>query len=115
MNHINQIKATLGISGIETNEFAWRSGDSEKGAQIDLIIRRKDGIINLCEMKYTNEAYSLDAVEYEKIQNRLVQFQKATDAKEAIHVTLVCGNGYKQGKYSGIVQNVVLGDDLFEE
>lgn len=32
-----------------------------------------------------------------------------------IHVTLVCGNGYKQGKYSGIVQNVVLGDDLFGE
>lgn len=45
----------------------------------------------------------------------LAQFQKTTDAKEAIHVTLICGNGYKQGKYSGIVQNVVLGDDLFEE
>ena len=114
LNHINQMKAALGISGIETNEFAWRSGESEKGAQIDLIIRRKDGVINLCEMKYTNEAYSLDSDEYEKIQNRMARFQKATDAKEAIHITLVCGNGYKQSKYSGIVQNVILGDDLFE-
>lgn len=113
LNHIDQIKTSLGISGIETNEFAWRSTKAEKGAQIDLIISRKDGVINLCEMKYTNKEYSLDADEYEKIQNRMVQFQKETGAKEAIHITLICGNGYKQSKYSGIVQNLILGDDLF--
>ena len=60
-------------------------------------------------MKYTNEEYSLDADEYEKIQNRMVQFQKETGAKEAIHITLICGNGYKQSKYSGIVQILSLG------
>ena len=114
LNHIDQIKTSLGISGIETNEFAWRSTKAEKGAQIDLIISRKDGVINLCEMKYTNKEYSLDADEYEKIQNRMVQFQKETGAKEAIHITLICGNGYKQSKYSGIVQNLILGDDLFD-
>lgn len=113
LNHMDQMKAALGISGIETNEFAWRSSEFEKGAQIDLIIRRKDGVTNLCEMKYTNEEYSIDADEYEKLQNRMVQFQKSTDSKDAIHITLVCGNGYKQSKYSGIVQNVILGDDLF--
>ena len=36
VNHINQIKESLGISGIETNEFAWRSNEAEKGAQIEL-------------------------------------------------------------------------------
>ena len=36
LNHINQIKSALGISGIETNEFAWKSSNTEKGAQIDL-------------------------------------------------------------------------------
>jgi len=65
-------------------------------------------------MKFTNEPYSLDADEYEKIQNRMVQFQKETGAKEAIHITLICGNGYKQSKHSGIVQNLILGDDLFD-
>ena len=114
LNHINQIKSALGISGIETNEFAWKSSNTEKGAQIDLIISRKDGVINLCEMKYTNEAYSLDAEEHEKIMNRLSQFQKEMGTKEAIHITLICGNGYKQSKYSGSVQNVILGDDLFD-
>jgi hypothetical protein len=65
-------------------------------------------------MKFTNEEYSLDADEYKKIQNRLTQFQKESGTKSAIHVTMICGNGYKQSKYSGLIQNVILGDDLFE-
>ena len=64
-------------------------------------------------MKFTSEAFSLDADEYEKIRNRMARFQKTTGAKEAIYITLVCGNGYKQSKYSGMIQNVILGDDLF--
>lgn len=114
LNHIDKIKASLGISGIESDEFAWRSRNADKGAQIDLIISRKDGVINLCEMKYTNEEFSLDADEAEKIQNRLTQFQKESGSKDAIHITLICGNKYKQDKYSGIVQNVICGDDLFD-
>ena len=114
LNHINQIKNALGISGIETKEFAWRS-KSENKAQVDLIISRKDGVTNLCEMKFTNEEYTLDAEEYGKIQKRLAQFQKESGTKNAIHVTLVCGTGYKQNKYSGIIQNVITGDDLFDK
>ncbi len=114
LNHIGQIKASLGISGIETKEYAWRSSEPGNGAQIDLIISRKDGVVNLCEMKYTNGEYSLDAEEYKKLQNRLAQFQKESGADNAIHVTMVCGNGYKKNKYSGIVQNVIRGDDLFD-
>lgn len=114
LNHISQIKAALGISGIETSEFAWRSWKSEGGAQIDLIIRRKDGIINLCEMKFTNEVYSLDSDEYEKIQNRLSRFRRISGVKEAIHITLICGNGFKHNRYSGIIQNIITEDDLFE-
>ena len=115
LNHIPQIKESLRIGGIETNEFAWRSGEADKGAQIDLIISRKDGVINLCEMKFTSDDYMLVADEYEKLRNRMSQFQKETNVKSAIHITLICGNGYKKGKYSGIVQNVILGDDLFEK
>ena len=113
-NHINQIKNALGISGIETKEYAWRS-KLENMAQIDLIISRKDGVTNLCEMKFTNEDYSLDVYEYKKIQKRIEQFQKESATKDAIHVTMVCGTGFTQNKYSGVVQNVILGDDLFDK
>lgn len=113
INHIEQIKSALGIRGIETHEFAWRSIEPGGGAQIDLVIKRKDGVSNLCEMKFTNEEYSIDEDEHRKIENRLSRFQTMTETKDAIHVTLICGNGYKRSKYSGIVQNVIVGDDLF--
>ena len=112
-NHVNQMKSALGISGIETKEYAWRSSKSEQKAQIDLIIDRSDGVINLCEMKYTNDEYALDQEEYEKIKKRLAVFQEESGTNKAIHVTIVSGNGYKQNKYSGILQSVIIGDDLF--
>lgn len=114
INHIPQIKQALGISGIETDEFAWHSSNKENGAQIDLLLSRKDGVINLCEMKFTNEAYTLDHDEYEKILNRMSQFRMETRTDYALHVTLICGSGYKRNKYSEIIQNVITGDDLFK-
>ena len=112
-NHIAQIKSALGIQGIETAEYAWKGKSFGKGAQIDLVICRKDGVTNLCEMKFTNEEYALDAQEYKKIQNRLTQFREQTGSRDAIHVTMICGSGYKSNKYSGIIQNVILGNELF--
>ena len=43
-NHIKQIKAALGISGVSTEESLWSKKGTEdaEGAQIDLIIERKD-------------------------------------------------------------------------
>ena len=60
LKHVAQIKKGLGIEGIKTEESAWRyvpgKGQNEKGAQIDLLIDRKDRSINICEMKfYTDE------------------------------------------------------------
>lgn len=55
MMHINAIKQKLGIAGIATEVSAWRyvpKSNSEKGAQIDMVISRADRAINLCEMKF---------------------------------------------------------------
>ena len=114
LNHISQIKAALGIYGIESMEFSWRSHSTDYGAQIDLIIDRKDGVVNLCEMKYSNDEYTLDKDEYDKLQSRITSFQQETGTSKAIHVTMICSNGLKHNKYSGTVQNVLSGDDLFD-
>lgn len=48
---------------METDESAWRcvSRDPDvKGAQIDLVIRRADRVVNLCEMKFCSEKFTLD-------------------------------------------------------
>ena len=81
----------LGISGVETQEYAWASTKSEHRAQIDLLIDRKDGIINLCEMKFSNEPYEITGDEYEKLQNRLFSFQKGNEhGKSRPYNTGVC-------------------------
>ena len=56
-NHINKIKKALGISGVSTNQSAWSKRDEEEtGTQIDMLIERKDNIVNMCEIKfYANE------------------------------------------------------------
>lgn len=114
LNHVNRLKATLGISGIETREYAWRSKKDGKRTQIDLIIDRKDGVVNLCEMKFTNEAFVLSQEESERLRKRLTVFQEESGVNKAIHITLVSANGLKPNKYSGILQSVIPGEDLFE-
>jgi hypothetical protein len=64
LGHVGQIKRALGIAGVSANVFACRipSGPNrEPGAQIDLVIDRADGIVDLCEMKHTREAFAVSA------------------------------------------------------
>src|SRR5688572_10839629 len=54
LKHILQIKKELGITNIYTEESAWRFHPKKgTGVQIDLLLDRKDFVINLCEMKYS--------------------------------------------------------------
>ena len=46
-------------------EYTWKSDAVKNGAQIDLLIDRRDQVVNLCEMKYTQDMFSIDQ-EYEK-------------------------------------------------
>ena len=113
VNHVSEIKAALGIAGVETMEYAWRSESSEPGAQIDLLIDRKDGVINLCEMKYTDGTFVMDKSEYGKLMNRMSTFQKEAHPKKAIHLTLISANGLSNGKYASAFQNIITGEQLF--
>ena len=111
LNNIKAIKNALGIAGVESNEYSFTVND-DGGAQIDLLIDRKDGIINLCEMKYSIGEFVIDK-EYEKnLRNKIAVFKEKTKTKSAIHLTFVTTYGVKQNQYSSIVQNEIKGIDL---
>ncbi|MBO7092923.1 MAG: hypothetical protein J6W23_14155, partial [Victivallales bacterium] len=75
MQHIAQIQKALGISGVICNCYAWRyNGKSRKGAQIDLVIDRQDNIINLCEIKFSRNPFTIDREYSENLQNKLDAF-----------------------------------------
>ena len=116
--HIDQIKKQLGISGILTNEYAWRcSGDENKnlrGVQIDLLIDRSDGIIDICEMKYSKEAYVISADYGRELQRKRDVLAKVTGTESAVHTIMVTTEGVAHNEEWGEIQAEVNLDNLFE-
>ena len=47
MWHQDVIKAALGIAGVSAEISSWRSARKSPGTQIDMLIDRRDGVINL--------------------------------------------------------------------
>ena len=81
--------------------------------QIDLLIDRNDGVINLCEMKYAKEEYVIDKEEDERLRKRLSTFIKETGTKKAVHITMITTYGLKKGGYADDIQSEVTMDDLY--
>ncbi|MBR6256031.1 MAG: ATP-binding protein [Lachnospiraceae bacterium] len=113
LNHVIEIKKALGVSGVESEEYAWKSENIKPGSQIDLLIDRSDGVVNLCEIKYSNDPYEITAEEFKNLQRRSTAFQNETGTKKSIHITLVAVNGLKKNKYAGIAMNTITGEELF--
>lgn len=115
--HADQIKKAIGIQGIESNVFSWRwrSPDAgERGVQVDMLIDRADGIVDLCEIKYCEDRYLLDKEEDEKIRHRAEVFRRESGVRKAVQTILIVSHGVANSKYLGNIQVVVDGVSLFE-
>lgn len=111
--HLPQIKKALGISGVETEAASWR-GKSNK-CQIDLLIDRRDQVINLCEMKYAIGEIEITKKYADELRNKLQAFKSETSTKKAVHLTFVSTYGAKQNLYaSGLIQQQITLDQLFQ-
>ncbi|MCR4947461.1 MAG: ATP-binding protein [Lachnospiraceae bacterium] len=113
LNHIAQIKTVLGISGIESTEYSWKSIRKKGGAQIDLLIDRNDDVINVCEMKYSNNEFEITEEYEKKLNNKIDLFREETKTEKAILFTFVSVNGVKKNEYSEVVQQFIDCDKLF--
>ena len=111
--HIEQIKNKLGISGVYSTEYAWRTMNLEQGAQIDLVIDRADNTINLCEMKFSMGVFSIDKGYEMNLRNKLIRFMACNDKPKSVQMTFVTTYGIERNTHSGIVNNEVILDDLF--
>lgn len=117
MEHIAQIKKRLGISGVATSVYSWRSrsagaGD-QRAAQIDMVIERADNTINVCEMKFSEGEFSISK-DYDKVlRNKIERFLQETKSRKSVQLTFVTSYGLKKGMYAGVAQNEVVLDDLF--
>ncbi|MEE0955544.1 MAG: ATP-binding protein [Eubacterium sp.] len=117
LEHIKEIKKALGISGVETSVNAWQcSKNPEKGifgSQIDLLIARKDQVINVCEMKYAEAEYKVDEAFDRSMRHKISDLVTMTGTKYAIYPTLITTYGVMETAYAGNLQSVITSDQLF--
>ncbi len=116
-DHTQNIKKRLGIEGIYSETSTWsKTSDGESvGAQIDLVIDRKDRVINLFEIKYSINLFEITKDYDLKLRNKVGAFKQSTQTKKAVFLTMITTFGLLQNQYArSIVQNEITMDDLFE-
>jgi hypothetical protein len=111
--HISEIKRALGIQGVLSKVAAWKSEQSNDGAQIDLLIERNDHVVNLCEMKFSNSEFTIDKAYFKNLQNKIETFKAETNPQQAVQLTFISTHGLKANVYSQQIQNEVILNDLF--
>ena len=115
LQHVNQIKQSLGISGVLTNLFSWRcKGPESKGAQIDLIIDRNDNTINICEMKFAENEFVVSSDYEQTLRNKIAAFVSNIHPRKSVLLTMVTTFGVKRNIHSGIIQSEVTMEELFK-
>ena len=113
-NHIPQIKKALGISGVTTSVSAWsKRADDEEGAQIDLLILRNDNVLNMCEIKFYGDDFTVTGDYYRKLLRRQEMLMKKVNKKTVVRNTLITTFGLKKNEYSGVLTNIITLKDLF--
>ncbi len=116
LKHIKKIKKTLGISGVYTEESAWRyvPGKGEPGAQIDLLIDRRDQCISICEMKFSTSEFIIDKAYALELERKSTVFKEKTKTLKTLFLVMVTTLGTKVNSYkTALIQNEVTLDDLF--
>lgn len=118
LEHVSEIKNALGISGVSTNAYSWScKKDNEKGlegSQIDLIIERRDQIIDLCEMKYSTKPFKVTLKVDTDIHRKTWDFINATGTHFAVHPIILTPYDITDDSYRGQIQAVITADDLFK-
>lgn len=115
LNHHSQIEKALGISGIITKVYSWNSpSNATEKAQIDLIIKRADKVVNVFEIKFYDGDYLMKKKDADDLERRVRAFRTAENIRMAIHPVLVTTFGLSENQYSHLFQNVVVLKDLFE-
>jgi hypothetical protein len=128
-DHIEQVKRALGFGSVLTRQSSWfitkrmleelqsndegSNQDEINGAQIDLLIDRRDHAINVCEVKFSDGEFVIDKDYSLRLRNKIAAFKAATKTKKSLVPTMITTFGVKRNQYSGKVQQEVVLDDLF--
>lgn len=114
--HLQKVLHKLGISGILSRTSSWYFKGNEElpGAQIDLLIDRKDGMINLCEVKFTNKEFIITKEYAAALRQKIAVFEAASGTRKTVLPTLITTYpAVVNTHYQELVSAEITMDDLF--
>lgn len=106
--HAAQIRRALRLDSIATRTYSLFTDKS----QMDMVIERADGMVDICEMKYTQHQYALDKAEAEKVIRRRDSLRFLNRKLQNVQCILVTKQEAKRNSYynSLIIKNITLSD-----
>lgn len=109
---MNAIKHALDLDSIPCETGSWRyipkKKSKEQGAQIDLLFDREDGIINICEIKYSESPFTMTKSDATNLLNKMSCLEKHLPTNKQLFVTLITSSGWKRNIWSeDLIQNEV--------
>ncbi len=118
LKHLSNIKEALGISGILTSASGWiyktPKGSKKRGVQIDLLIDRADNCINLCEIKYSDEEFTISKAYDKELREKKSVFISQSKTKKSLFLTFIAPYGIKKNAgYFETADVTLTMDDLF--
>ncbi len=118
LKHADQIRKALELHNISCEIGSWKfspaPGKKDSGAQIDLLFDRDDGVITICEIKYSEKLFVLDKAEAKNIMNKTEVLEKHIFANKQTTVALITTMGLKPNIWSQeLIHHVVTLEDLF--
>lgn len=114
--HLRQIKNALGIGSVQIQSSAWSGSDGAEKAQIDLVIDRRDQVVNLCEMKFSIKAFTIDKTYAEALRRKVGIFKASTKTPKATWLTFITTFGLTPNTHAqSLVHQSLTMDALFED
>jgi AAA+ ATPase superfamily predicted ATPase len=116
--HISQIRKKLSVSPTAIAN-SWRyvpvKNSQENGAQIDLLMDRRDGAMTIFEIKYSDKPFLITKEYAKNLTNKRDIFIKKTRTQKQIFIVMMTSSGLIENPYSDeLINGVVTLDDLFD-
>ncbi len=79
-----------------------------------MVIERADSITNLCEIKYINKPFEIDASYEQQLIRKRDVFKKKTGTAQALKIIMISAKGLSGKAYTSYISDTITLDDLFE-
>ncbi len=119
LTHFNLIEQALGLTHVASAVGSWRYSPPKKtagqrGAQVDLLFDRDDGVISICEIKFSTEPFSITKAYAKELKDKLEAFASVTRTRKDLRLVLITSAGFKPNTWSeGLVDIALDAETLF--